>query len=391
MLLDVTQKRNAALIQAAVDMHLSGRIPPNTYVIDLEAVEANARCLADASRATGVELYFVSKQFGRNPLVIQAIARHLRRGTGIDAQEAFRICESGAALGNVGHLVQIPEALIWEILRLRPAVVTVFSFEKAASVSRAAGSLGFVQPILLRVCGADDYVFPGQEGGIPLAALADVGCRIQRDLGGVRIAGITSFPCLNFDPGRGEFAATANFETLTRARRVLDSAGIEVTHVNAPSGTCVSTLPLLKHLGATHAEPGHALTGSTPLHAVRHDEPEIPAMVYVSEVSHLLEDGRVAVFGGGFYRRGNVHSGLVVTSRGPSVRLRAEDLDPTCIDYYRLLAAPDEPGSVRVGDPVVFAFRTQVFVTTSRVAVVSGARRSRPELAGLFDAVGNAV
>ncbi len=388
MLLDVTQKRNAALMQAAVDMLLSGRIPPNTYVIDLEAVEANARCLAEAARASGIELYFVSKQFGRNPAVIQAIAQHIPRGTGIDAQEAFRLCESGAALGNVGHLVQIPEALITDILRLRPAVVTVFSFDKAASVSRAATLLGFVQPILLRVCGPNDYVFPGQEGGISLSKLAEVGCRIQRDLPGVRVEGITTFPCLNFDPQRSDFAATANFATLARARAALESAGIPVTQVNAPSGTCVSTLPLLKHLGATHAEPGHALTGSTPLHAADHEQPEVPAMVYVSEVSHLLDDGRVAVFGGGFYRRGNVRSGLVVTGRGTSIRLRAEELDPTCIDYYRLLAAPDEPCSVRVGDPVLFAFRTQVFITSSRVAVVGGVS-SRPELVGLFDAVGN--
>ncbi len=106
MLLDIIQKRNAALMQAAVDMLLSGRIPPNTYVIDLEAVEANARCLAEAGRVSGIELYFVSKQFGRNPAVIQAIAEHIPRGTGIDAQEAFRLREFGAALGNVGHLVR---------------------------------------------------------------------------------------------------------------------------------------------------------------------------------------------------------------------------------------------------------------------------------------------
>ena len=38
--------------------------------------------------------------------------------------------------------------------------------------------------------------------------------------------------------------------------------------------------------GATQLEPGHGLTGTTPLHA-RTALPERPAMLYLTEVSHL--------------------------------------------------------------------------------------------------------
>ena len=44
---------------------------------------------------------------------------------------------------------------------------------------------------------------------------------------------------------------------------------------------------MLAAAGATQIEPGHGLTGTTPLHAVE-DLPETPAVVYLSEVSHLI-------------------------------------------------------------------------------------------------------
>ena len=43
------------------------------------------------------------------------------------------------------------------------------------------------------------------------------------------------------------------------------------------------------------------------------------------------------------------------------------------------------------GDPAVMAFRTQFFVTRSRVAVVKGLSSGKPELAGLYSALGEPV
>lgn len=387
MLLDFTLKRNPGLVDAAAALHRAGRVPPDTFVLDLEAVEKNARLLADTAWQLGLHLYFVSKQFGRNPMAIEAVARHIPQATAIDIREAARLHDSGALLGNVGHLVQVPNAAIESLLRWSPEVVTVFSYEKAEAISGAAVSLGTVQPILLRVGGKHDQTFPGQEGGIPLEDTVAVACRIKERLPGVKIEGVTSFPCLLFDPTRQTFSSTPNLTTLRDAKVALEDAGIRTSQLNAPSGTCIATLPELVRLGATHGEPGHALTGSTPLHAVDHEQPELPAMVYVSEVSHKLPDGRVAIYGGGFYRRGHPRSGLVFSDGETPLRLEVDDLDPTQIDYYRFLRPTAGAERIKVGDPVVLAFRTQVFVTRSNVAVLrQGA--GGPRLLGLFDPFG---
>ena len=113
-------------------------------------------------------------------------------------------------------------------------------------------------------------------------------------------------------------------------------------------------------------------------------------MVYISEVSHLLPDGRPVVFGGGFYPRARVRSAQVLSlaRRKEAVRLDVESESAENIDYYRTLAPPERDGAVRVGDTVVFSFRTQIFVTRSQVAVLSGLRTGTPMLAGIFDSQG---
>jgi predicted amino acid racemase len=118
-------------------------------------------------------------------------------------------------------------------------------------------------------------------------------------------------------------------------------------------------------------------------------QPEIPAMLYVSEVSHFLPEGRPVIYGGGFYSRARVRSALVVPSGGgEGVRVGVEPASAENIDYYRTLGAPSRPGTVEVGDTAILAFRTQVFVTRSRVAVVAGLRDGKPKLAGVFDSLG---
>ncbi|WP_419640161.1 hypothetical protein [Vibrio anguillarum] len=44
-----------------------------------------------------------------------------------------------------------------------------------------------------------------------------------------------------------------------------------------------------------------------------------------------------------------------------------------------------------MGSPVVMAYRTQVFVTRSDVALVQGVSTPNPKLIGLYDALGNEV
>lgn len=146
--------------------------------------------------------------------------------------------------------------------------------------------------------------------------------------------------------------------------------------------------PLLAEHGATHGEPGHSLTGTTPLHARDAGQPEKPAYVYVTEVAHTLADGRPAVFGGGFYPRAHIGSALLPDS---DQRLAVRDAPAENIDYYRLLDAPPPGRALTAGDTALLAFRTQIFVTRSTVAVVAGLTSGSPRLTGLYDAQGRAL
>ena len=58
------------------------------------------------------------------------------------------------------------------------------------------------------------------------------------------------------------------------------------------------------------------------------------------------------------------------------------------LDYHaKLYANP----SLKVGDTVVYGYRTQMFVTRAYVAVVSGLADNNPTLVGLFDSAHNQV
>ncbi|WP_031086970.1 alanine racemase [Streptomyces sp. NRRL WC-3549] len=387
MFLDTLLTRNPGLVDAAAALHRNGEIPPDTYAVDLDAVEANAALLAAEAERLGVSLWFVVKQLGRNPELIRAIARHIPRSAAIDPAEARTLHAAGARPGNLGHLVQIPRRALPEMLAWRPETVTVFDLANARAVSEAAHALGFVQDVLIRLEGVDGAVYPGQEGGVPLDRL-DAFAKDAEALDGIRIAGVTAFPCVLCDPTTGVPAATPNFGLAIEARELLAARGHHGLKLSAPSATSMASLPLLAELGATHGEPGHALTGTTPLHALDPGQPEKPAYVYVSEVAHVLDDGRPAIYGGGFYNRSHIRSALLPRT---GIRLGVQTAPAENIDYYRLLDTPTRAADVRVGDTALLAFRTQIFVTRSTVAVVSGLASGSPRLNGLYDAHGRAL
>ena len=177
---------------------------------------------------------------------------------------------AGARAGNLGHLVQIPHRALPEMLAWRPEAVTVYDLANARAVSEAAARLGFVQDILVRIEGAPGAVYPGQEGGVPLGRLDAFAAAAER-LPGVRIAGVTAFPCVLCDPVTGRPRAHRELRPGASRRgrcwpRGRARSGALL--LSAPGATSVASLPLLARLGATHGEPGHALTGTTPLHAV---------------------------------------------------------------------------------------------------------------------------
>jgi predicted amino acid racemase len=379
MFLDALQRRNPALVDAAVELHASGEIPPGTFVIDLETVEENARRLAEAATDVGIGLYFMTKQVGRNPVFAQRVARHIPSAVAVDLDDATALADAGVSIGHVGHLVQPHESALDQVLALEPEVVTVFSVEKAASLAAAATRAGRTQRVLLRVVGDGDEFFSGQEGGIPLSGVVAARDAIDA-LDGVCVAGLTTYPAIEF--ADGGFRPTPNLGTIAEAAELLGG----VAQLNAPGHTSLAVLPLLRVAGATHAEPGHALTGTTPL-AAAVDTEERPAICYLSEVSHRDAE-HVAVFGSGFYARGHAREGLLV--RGAERRrLPLEPLNLDAIDYYRRLRA--DGGRADVGDPVVFAFRFQAFTSRARVATVEGVGAGVPRLIGLHDSNGRAL
>lgn len=126
-----------------MDFHQRGIISPNTYVLDLDTVKKNTKVLSEKARKQDIELFFMTKQFGRNPLVAQAIAESgIDKAVAVDPWEAITLSQNGIKIGHVGHLVQIPIHMIPAILKLHPDYVTVFSLANARNISRAAKEMG---------------------------------------------------------------------------------------------------------------------------------------------------------------------------------------------------------------------------------------------------------
>jgi predicted amino acid racemase len=174
-------------------------------------------------------------------------------------------------------------------------------------------------------------------------------------------------------------------QTLVSAVQILErELGSPIEQINAPGMTACCSLPLLAEHGATHGEPGHALTGTTPAH-VTGEQPEVPAVVYVSEISHLYS-GQAYFFGGGLYDRGRIRHALVgrdAEGKLPPVR-RAAGVPLGNIDYHGSIT-PAAGDDMRVGDTAVLAFRMQMFVSRAYLAVVRGVERNRLEVVALFD------
>ncbi len=384
MFLEKTINRNPALIEAAVMLHKTGKITPDTYVMDVDQIEENARLLAEEAKRQGVNLYMMTKQIGRNPELARRIAAAgIEKAVAVDPWEALVLAEAGVALGHVGHLVQVPNGMLKSILSHRPEVMTVFSLEKAQAVSDEAMRQGMVQKVLMRVVGKDDRAYAGQEGGFLESDWLEVAKAIQ-DMPGIQLAGVTAFPCFLYE--EGQVRATENARTVQRAAETIQTQlKIELEQVNIPSANSVETLKLVAELGGTHGEPGHALTGTTPLHAVR-DLPEKPAMVYVSEISHFVGE-QAYVYGGGFYRRSCVKEAMVAGGQTEqAVCVQAQEPSPDMIDYYATIDAFGQ--DFHVGDTVVYAFRTQLFMTRSSVALVTGISEGKPEVIGVYDGLG---
>ena len=75
MFIEAVLKNNPILAEIAAKFHKSGQIEPDTYLIDLDMVRRNAELISKAGKEQGISLYFMTKQFGRNPVIARAISR----------------------------------------------------------------------------------------------------------------------------------------------------------------------------------------------------------------------------------------------------------------------------------------------------------------------------
>ncbi|WP_087023073.1 YhfX family PLP-dependent enzyme [Thaumasiovibrio subtropicus] len=385
MFLKALENQNPGLIDAALMLHRQAQILPDTTVIDVDQFIANARAIKASADEAGITLYAMTKQIGRNPLLAKMLVEECGYAgiVCVDFKETRLMAKAGIPIANVGHLVQPPDGMIENIVRdVKPEVMTVYSLEKAKRISDTAQRAGRVQPVLLKFYQATDHLYVNQESGFPLEQLEHVVAEI-RALPGIRIHGVTHFPCFLFDTKTGTTAATPNLATLGEAKCRLEALGVHCEQVNAPSATSCEIIPMLAEMGCTHGEPGHALTGTTPANALLEQKEKI-ALLYLSEISHHHKQDSYC-FGGGLYRRGQLEHGLLSTFEGKS-RVPVLNDDPQSIDYHFRI-----PGHHAIGSPVIMAYRTQVFVTRSDVALVKGIASGKPTLIATFDALGNRI
>jgi predicted amino acid racemase len=390
MFLDAIRRRNPRLIEEAIALHQAGRIPANTYVIDLDAAEANARVIATEAKRLGLKVFAMTKQMGRNADFCRAVKNGgIGDSVCVDMECARATKRAGMAIGHVGHLVQIPRAEAHAAASFEPAYWTVFNAEKASEAAAAAKKRAGKQALLARIQAKGDRYYRGHEGGFDAADVVAVADRID-GLGGAAFAGITTFPALLFDQKTRRIAPTPNLATLHTAAELLVRSGRREIEINAPGTTSSKVLAALADAGATQVEPGHGLTGTTPLHAVE-DLPELPAVIYVSEVSHI-HGGEAYCFGGGLYIDPVFPDYPVkaIVSREPtaaSAALRTVEVPPpAAIDYYGMIDTSS--GRARVGDTVVFGFRPQAFVTRAYTCGVSGITAGTPSVGAIHHALG---
>lgn len=383
MFVEQTVKKNRKLIEAAFRLHQSGSLLPDSYLIDVDALLNNAKKILNAAKERNIRLFFMLKQIGRNPYIAKELVKLGYEGAvTVDYKEAGVMMKAGVPIGNIGHLVQIPDAMIPEVVEYRPKVITVYSLEKIESINTASQKAGLIQGILLRVCDGQDKIYSGQTAGFSMSELPQIVDIVVKKYKNIEIQGVTSFPCYLYDETVKDIAPTHNLETIKAAADILQKAGVQVSIVNTPSATCVRTIQKMEEFGGNCGEPGHGLTGTTPMHAVC-DLEEIPAVVYVSEISHNFM-GEAYCYGGGHYRRSHVAHALVGKNLDSARKLDVIPPSEESIDYHFGLSE-----ECVIGDTVVMAFRYQIFVTRSDVVMVKGIQSGKPEIIGIYDSLGS--
>ena len=391
MFLDVLRRRNPRFVEAAISLHQAGKLPANSYVLDLDIIETNARTFKDAASKRGLKAFAMTKQVGRHSGFCAAVKQGgINSVVAVDMACARPCHLAGLGIGHLGHLVQVPRHEAATASSFEPDYWTVFSDAKAEEAAGAAHAAGREQNLMARIQTEGDIFYRGHEGGFDADDIAAVADRLDALPGG-RFAGVTTFPALLYDHETKKVAPTPNLTTLSRAVEQLAKAGRSSIEVNAPGTTSSVVLDALADAGATQCEPGNGLHGTTPLHAME-DLPELPAVLYLTEVSHH-HGGKAYCFGGGLYIDPvfpDYEVKALVTAEpttGDRALASVEIPPPSAIDYYGMIDISG-PASPRAGESVVFGFRGQAFVTRAYVAGIAGAVSGNPKVVSIENGFG---
>ena len=350
MFLKQLLRRNPEFLKASIQLHQAGKIPANSYM------GKNAAVMAAEGKRLGLKVFPMTKQFGRNVKAMDVLALHgLDSYVAVDMGCSYPIHAAGYKIGHLGHLVQIPFAETRTAASFKPAYWTVYNEEKAAAASRAAGEAGYRQALLARLFAPGDIFYMGHEGGFraeDVLRVADAFDRLEHAC----FAGITTFPALLYDGDSQAVKPTPNLKTLEAAAKALQDLQAEVG-------------PYSKAMVA-----------------------ELPAALYLSEVSHI-HNGSPFCFGGGMYIDPVFpdYDLRAIAGKDPEEALKhsisVKIPPPSAIDYYGIMQ-PSGNEHLEVGDTVVFGFRIQAFVTRAYVVPVSGISVGTPVVEGVFTSEG---
>lgn len=384
MFLNRLIENNRSLIKYAFDLHKEGLILPDTYVLDLDQIVENGKIMKEEADKYGIDLYFMLKQIGRNPEVAKALMEVGFKGAvTVDYKEALCMIDNNIHICNVGHLVQVPNAALARIVAAKPDYITVYSYDKILQINDMASKYHRIQKLLIRLSDEDSNLYSGQEAGFNTKELSSLLDKIEK-LENVEFGGITVFPALLFDSDKKEIVPTDNIKAINRGINILNKKGYKDYNINLPSATCKASMSLIHKLKGNSGEPGHGLTGTTPLHKESAQEEKV-AYIYVSEISHNYLD-KAYCYGGGHYRRSHMENALVGSSFNNMEFDRVVPPSDESIDYHFELEH-----NHNVGDTVLMAFRTQIFTTRSHVAVVKGISENKPQIIGIYDGFGKKV
>lgn len=139
MFVEALKRQNPALISAALSLWQQGKIAPDSWVIDVDQILENGKRLIETARLYGIELYLMTKQFGRNPWLAEKLLALGYSGiVAVDYKEARVMRRAGLPVAHQGHLVQIPCHQVADAVEQGTDVITVFTLDKAREVSAAA-------------------------------------------------------------------------------------------------------------------------------------------------------------------------------------------------------------------------------------------------------------